>query len=253
MRRIHHFRGGRIAYAALVAAGLAGVAWTISQSTLNAGIEGRTNSVPLGGTLREAVEIIPLWFLQGIGAFPYRDQLAPLSVYVLFVILGLLGVEGAVRHAQPGQLRPLILFMAGWFAVPVVITAATWEKYGHTWQGRYGLPWGLGLAVMVGLVWGQKFRTWWPPLAATAGTLWIVAQVPGVVQVLTDESSSSPLVQTGDWNPPSVAVIVLLVATGATLAWIGALGLGKSLVVDEPIDELERDEASVLNIASIPH
>ena len=104
-----------------------------------------------GETLLKSGEIIPLWFLQGIGAFPYRDQLAPLPVYVLFVLLGLLAVEGAVRQREAPRRSRAAPPHGGVVRVPFVITAITWEKYNHTWQGRYGLAWGLSLAVVVGL------------------------------------------------------------------------------------------------------
>ena len=88
--------------------------------------------------------------------------------------------------------------MVVWFAVPFVITAITWDEYGHTWQGRYGLAWGLVLAVLVGPAWEQKFRSRWPLLAVVAGGIWTVAHVIGVVHVLMDELATSP--QVSGWQ-----------------------------------------------------
>ena len=116
--RLHRFRGGLVAYGALAASGLASIAWTISQDPLNLGAA-ETKDVSLGKTLIESGQIVPLWFLQGIGAFPYRDQLAPLPVYVLFVVLGLIGLEGAVRYAPSSSRPPLAASHGGVVRGPV--------------------------------------------------------------------------------------------------------------------------------------
>ena len=81
--RLHRYRGGLALYAALAVSGLASVAWTVSQSSLNVGTVLETKNVSLGETLLKSGEIIPLWFLQGIGAFPYRDQLAAARLHPL--------------------------------------------------------------------------------------------------------------------------------------------------------------------------
>lgn len=95
--------------------------------------------------------MIMLWFAQSIGAFPIRDQPAPLPVYALWTIpLALVIVMGARRADR--RLRVAMLALAvGWVTIPVAASWLTYDTLGFAWQGRYALVLAVGLPLLAGL------------------------------------------------------------------------------------------------------
>lgn len=93
-----------------------------------------------------------VWVLQIIGAFPYRDSLAPLWVYPAVGILFVALLVIAVRRARNCQRLAISLAAATAVFLPFLLTLATAETQGVIWQGRYILPFVVGLPLMLGLV-----------------------------------------------------------------------------------------------------
>ncbi len=93
----------------------------------------------------------PLWFLQGVAAFPRRRDAAPGLVYVVVGLATLAVITAGVAVAS----RRLRLVMAVTatvaVAVPFVLTVTTIEATGPIWQGRYGAPYHVGLVLLAGL------------------------------------------------------------------------------------------------------
>jgi hypothetical protein len=92
------------------------------------------------------------WILGSIGAFPFRDQPAPIEVYVLVLLVLLTLLVAAVRRGAGVGRAAVVLATALFFLVPSALVAITLEERGGMWQGRYSLPFTAGIVMLAGLV-----------------------------------------------------------------------------------------------------
>ncbi len=203
----------------------------------------------LGHTLPQ----LPLWVLQSIAAFPFRDQYAPTVVYALgLLVAGVLLVAGwraGSRHLRGVFLATAVLSLA----IPFVMTLATYSQRGPIWQGRYGLPYSFGAVLLLGLILdraGYRHRL----AAAWLGIGWAaltVANLVGVGHVIADERATSPLSGTAEWLTPPVALIVAVMFAG-WVVWAVALRhapTGSAAPVAEPdeaVISVAQDEVSLV-------
>lgn len=164
-----------------------------------------------------------LWTLQGIGAFPMRNDPAPTPVYLIWavplvaVLVALLH-EGSRRQRVAGGTTLALLA-----AVPTALTVVSYRTEGLAWQGRYSLPLLVGITSLAGLAMEQRRddptpRTVWLlfvllTTAMTVSTVYVglhahvhgqtdpvVAGMPGgmvLVAVLTIFGSLAPLLVLG--------------------------------------------------------
>ncbi|MEP7090778.1 MAG: DUF2142 domain-containing protein [Nocardioidaceae bacterium] len=195
---------------------VAGVLWTRSAGT-NA-LEPVATTVPnrLTGTLAE----LPLWFLQGIAAFPGRLGAAPALVYVLVTMVLLTLVGAALLIARRGLRLAMLLIVVLAVAVPVAVTIPTIRTAGAIWQGRYGLPYFLGLSLLAGLALDQG-RPRDRRVVPVVGACWLallVAQVVGALHVLSGELARSPLAHSSAWLRPHPWMVTALMSAGF-LVW----------------------------------
>ena len=204
---------------------LASVAWTLSQRSL---VIGATRSeLTWTEKLNGIVDLLFQWPLQAIGAFPYRDAPAPLLVYAVYLPLACGFLVVAIRSFDRRGRWALGLGIAIMFLFPMVVTLATAEEYGAAWQGRYELPYGVGLLLLAGVAWQREGIQVGARVAIPGLVLFAIGQVLGPVQVLREELATSPYSGTGSWVSPPVAVEALLVAAAATLIWWGAWAMGR--------------------------
>ncbi|QWZ06375.1 hypothetical protein KRR39_12215 [Nocardioides panacis] len=168
------------------------------------------------GTDASTLGQVPLWFFQGVAAFPRRMDSAPAVVYVTvgLVTLGLIGVGLATATRRLRVTTVLVLAVA--VLVPVAVTEATVGTGGPLWQGRYGLPFHIGVVLLAGLA--LERRAHWhhlaPVLLLVAGVCLAVGQVVSPVQVLRHELATSPLRDSASWVHLSVWCVGLLVLAG---------------------------------------
>ena len=155
----------------------------------------------------------PTWILSSIGAFPYRDQPAPLAVHalVLLVLVTLLVV--AVRRGEGAERRAVVLAVVLCLAVPTVLVALTLlsQERGGVWQGRYLLPFMVGVVVLAGLVLDRA--RWRGPTLVAVGML-AVAHVISVVHVQLAELDRDVSAQDPGWSHPPTAVTGLVMLLG---------------------------------------
>ena len=179
------------------------------------------------------------WVLGSIGAFPFRDQPAPLEVYVLVLLVLLTLLVAAVRHGAGVGLRAVALATALFFLVPSMLVAISLQERGGMWQGRYSLPFTAGIVMLAGLVldrvrWRSNRRDVRPQ--ALALVMLAVAQVISVVHVQLAELHRSVSADDAGWlHPPSAGTALLM-----ALAWVvlGALALSM-----RPLDAANPDAA----------
>jgi len=92
---------------------------------------------------------IPLWVVQCIGAFPLRNEPAPVLVYAVFLTLWGALVLGGLRA---GRYRgPITCVAASSLLIPVALTLKSFSQIGLAWQGRYGYPLAMGVLLLAGL------------------------------------------------------------------------------------------------------
>jgi hypothetical protein len=182
-----------------------------------------------------------VWCLQTIGAFPIRDQPAPLIVYpmwlVPFVLLMLLGWRAAGTRVRAA----MVLVTLAWLLIPTGATVKTYAALGYAWQGRYALPLSVGLPILAGLALAGRRRE--PSRTTVLGVLALcaLAQAICVVNVAArgTRSEFAPSVVAG--TPGAVVAGLLALAGGAVIS----LALTRSRMAVDPV-EAEVDASPVV-------
>ena len=200
----------------IVLAGIAAVGWTFSQGT--------DSLAHADNPYREMWRVLAwqpfLWVLQSIAAFPTRDEPAPPVVYALALII-FLALLGAGLLRSPRRLRMAIVAVSVLsLLVPLVISIVIYPHSGLAWQGRYTLPYSMGVPVLAAL--GLDLRGWRPrhPVLVWLASIsvMVVAYSTGIGHVLQQERAHSPLAGTSEWWIPPLWLVVGLTATGL-LCW----------------------------------
>ncbi len=163
-----------------------------------------------------------LWALQSIAAFPYRDQSGPGVVYVVVaaLVLAILGL--AVRRGRPRERWALVVALVGVLTLPVILTVITMDGRGVIWQGRYGLPYGVGFVLLAGHVVGRRKsspRLSWP--VVVPATVALAAGVAASLVKVRDRELAVNAASRLDesWRvPPPLLLVALSVLAMACLA-----------------------------------
>ena len=180
-----------------------------------------------------------LWVAQSVGAFPARDEMAPLALYAIALILWWLVLFAAVRAAGRRERAALGLAVLLSAAVPCVITALTYASIGPVWQGRYGYPLAMGVWLISGYALDRKpallagfpaLRTGRRPLVMVILTIG-VTQLIGQFGVLVPQVRKSPLADSDAWIAHPAWLVVLLTCLGTLL--LARVGAGRSGQRDE--------------------
>lgn len=97
-----------------------------------------------------------VWLLQMIAAFPLRDGAASPAVYLcLLGVLAFLIITGVAKSR--GRVRAtLVLMVLVVVFLPIVLTALTFQSQGVIWQGRYQLPWAVGVVILAGVALDER-------------------------------------------------------------------------------------------------
>lgn len=169
---------------------------------------------------------VPVWILQMIGAFPYRDQPAPLWIYPLFLFVLLLFVVGAWRVTRGTRLaRVVIAVVVASLLIPVLLSLVLMPSYGAIWQGRYELVLVIGILPLCGLILDEhRFALReGDRLTVISLAFLAVCQVVSVVAVMHREQHNPVSVADTSWVHPSIVVVALLALLGsgvlAAMTW----------------------------------
>jgi hypothetical protein len=246
---------GTVLAATLVvtAAVVAGLGWLLAARP-NQIEEHANNTGALTGTLIQ----LPVWVLQTIAAAPGRSDPAPLVVYLLCgAVLGTFAVLG-LRRAEPAVRRGLLVVAVLSLALPFVMTLRTFRDAGVIWQGRYGMPFSVGVLVLAGLALdrvpgaGALART--PSRVATlvGMALFGAGQLVAVLYVLDMQRRVSPSVEAGLWSAPSPWLVGALTLAGWALVTVALLraggprsAAGGAVAVDELPGQLLEEQSDV--------
>ncbi len=134
---------------AAISVGVAGGAWW----TLSAGLTKTSPDVVQdGGAATWSLGLNPIvWLLQMIAAFPLRGNAASPGVYLSYgLVLSFILVLGVAKAR--GRLKALLVSMiVVVVTMPIAITFLTADTQGVIWQGRYQLPWAVGVLIVAGI------------------------------------------------------------------------------------------------------
>lgn len=163
-----------------------------------------------------------VWPLQAIAAFPSQGQSGALVVYpVVLLIFGAL-VSYAWRLSSRGERRAIVASLVASYWLPFVVTLLTLGSIGSIWQGRYGLPYSVGIALVSAWVISQRSPLTLVPkrLLIPFAVAYGVAVSACLIKIRMKEMKES-LASSDDsaWLAPSPLVIVLMVSL-ATLLFV---------------------------------
>ena len=231
----------RLAGAALLVttAAVASAAWTLTMGSLKVGAEDSPANTWWAKVIAVADQIF-LWVLQSIATFPTRTEAAPTLVYVLeFALLASLLVllRGAPRRYSVAVAVVTLLAVA----VPFAATYATYDQHGTSWQGRYTLPFAMGLVILAATGLDASQRRLRPDLVLIGLLAYVTAQWMGAATLMQRERPFSPGVASGDWLLVPTAAVAALLGTGAAIVWLAATS---RVPLDVEVD-IERTSAAV--------
>lgn len=187
-------------------------------------LSARTNSLaeasaydftrPWLNALREAA----LWILQTVAAFPSRDDAAPTVVYAAVLAAWAIAFLTARGHAERRWRLTLLFMVLVWLVPPYLFTGLTFSQAGSLWQGRYSLPYAVGIALVL-LSWQGATRARWRPgsTVALVAAAYVVATAVSVANVRRSELATSPLAGDDRWVSAPEPLLVLMAAGGTTL------------------------------------
>jgi len=207
-----------VAGAAALTISVASAMWWTHAADTNAPEANMGLGSPLTGTLKQ----VPAWILQSIASFPLRNEQAPTVVYVLGLIVFCSVVGLALRIAGRRMRIGIVLTCAMALLTPAILTWATYSQMGAVWQGRYTLPYAVGVILLAGVVLDEDARFSQKVAVPLAAITFLAGHLVSVMNVLLEEREDSPLAGTGAWMMPPAWVVVLLTVAGAT-AWLFAV------------------------------
>jgi len=188
----------------------------------------------VGVIARTAVDRLSGYMAEMVSIFYPQNVRPPLFVGILlWVLIGLVVLLG-VLCGNTRQRLALLVIMAGAVLIPIVMCVLTVRRDGFIWQGRYELPFAIGLPVVAGAAIrrrerGHRSADGAPPepfarTRTAAGVVIVASQSAqlaafyGVLRRFT-VGNNGPLdivVHRTSWSPPLAPALTLLGATLAT-------------------------------------
>lgn len=208
---------------AVLAVGTAAVAalwWVRAAGSL--AIDGEVN---YPNPVATAAVKVPIWVLQSVAVFPTRNEPAPMPVYAAYIIVG---AAALILGLIAAGVRLRICILVGTalsLLVPFVITLATIDEVGTAWQGRYTLPFSIGVLLMLGMALETRpprNRLIGPGLLGLAVCL-ALGHVVSVVEVYVSEQDRPAAASVELWPIMPPAAIAIFTAAGLVL-WGLAVG-----------------------------
>jgi hypothetical protein len=205
----------------VVLSALQGAIWTIAMGALSLGKVPDPVHTSLGHRIGEVSALVPLWVFQSVAAFPMRDDSTSPAVYVCYLLVFGVLMVSAWRYADRRVRLGIAAVVVVTLLLPFVTSVTSYDDLGAAWQGRYGLPFALGLVMLAAYSLdraGRALPGLWPVLA---GALFVGAQVVSAAYTLHVETGRSPLVDSSVWLRPPMWLLVVATVAGAALLWWG--------------------------------
>jgi hypothetical protein len=233
----------------LFAASLGTVAvWILVRNTLALGEPLETTYAALPGdqALFASAAKLNNEFMEMIGVFGWLTTPAPGVVYVLFTVL-LGGLVALTVFTSPARQNIAVaLLVLAVIVVPVALELQSYAASGFAWQGRYTLPFAVGVPILLGMMDGGARVP--GPIARRFLLVTVLGLV--VVHVVAFGGALSrhvygingfPGLRPAGWVPPAPAWTLVLgvLAVTAAGAWLAV----SRLKVPEPSDGAPADAA----------
>ncbi len=214
-------RDVQVSAAVVAVSAIQSVAWTVAMGALELSKVSDPVHTSVAHRVGEIAPLVPLWVLQSVAAFPMRDDATNPAVYFCYLLLfGALMVT-ALRYADRRIRIGIATVVVVTLVLPFVTSVSSYDELGAAWQGRYALPFALGMAVLAAFALDRAGRTLPGPWPVLAGVLFVTAQVVAAAYTLHVEIARSPLVDSAAWLRPPMWLLVILTAVGAVLLWWG--------------------------------
>jgi hypothetical protein len=229
-----------VGLAALFAAGVASLMWIERMGALKVGAD-KFPDATFAEKLGKTIGLVPLWLFQSIAAFPLRGHASVPIVYLAILVVAGTVFGLAWRRATNRERVSFAVCIALSTAVPFAITMATLDDYAAAWQGRYGLPYSMGLLLLSGLALDRSQRRPAPALVPVAAGLTALASIAAQTHVLDIEKVLSPSTA-AESTPALLALLIALGVVGSALLWVPALA--GSLAGRNTPDQTDQDGQS---------
>jgi hypothetical protein len=146
----------------------------------------------------------------------------PVYACYLLIYAGLLylGLRVARRVGSRALATAIVLAIVLASLVPFVIGLDP-HAYPGLWQGRYGLPYSVGIAVLIGYALDRSGARLTSQLRVAVLMLFVTAQVVGPVDVLR-KADRHRLSDYADFPHVPAPVLAVAATMGAALLWWGA-------------------------------
>ena len=188
----------------------------------------------LGSALSESWSRLPRRLHEMFGYFGWLEVPAPPALLVLWTILIVVLVVGALvvgTWRQRGVLVALLAFAVAFHVVPEALSAS---RQGFIGQGRYALPVAVGVPILAAWIVAARARTgqlWWRRTAMTVAVAWALGQSLGLAALLrrhvvgNDNDLFAFIGGTG-WEPPLPPVVLWVLGVVTALAFATWLVVG---------------------------
>ncbi len=208
----------RVAAAAVVASTVQATWWVLAERSL---VMSADPGAPasFSDTLLWGLRQVPVWFFQSVGAFPYRNQPTSPVVYLCYLLLGVALLVLGLRAARRRLRHVLACGLALSVLLPYAIAVRSYAHAAGAWQGRYGLPLLLVLAVLVGSALDQHGTR--PPrwTVVVGGLLYATAQATAPFDVTVREHRRTALLATHAWLAPAPWLVLVTAVVAAVAVW----------------------------------
>jgi hypothetical protein len=160
-----------------------------------------------------------------VAAFPFRDIPGPLWVYpAVFVVIGFMAWAAWRRGPDRRRSRAVAWMIVIGLAVPIPVSLIYMPSVGAFWQGRYALPYFIGILPLCGLLMDEAAFA--PAegrrISRLCGVILALVNIGCVVHVETSELTRFVSVQDSGWVHPSPVILGAIMLAACLLA--GVLG-----------------------------
>lgn len=233
-------RDVRVGLGVTLLVGALATAWIFATGALDIVPAGNVSTARRLSVVRQVgimLGTVPSQVHQMVGRFGWFANLAPpITVVLWLVAVGTL-VLLATALARRRETAVLFFAIACVVVVPVVIRVATAQRDGLAWQGRYSLPFAVGVPILAAAL--LPPHAWSRRLLVPLGVLLVVAQAPAYALALARRTigTTSPLATELDpfthvvhgWNPPLPAIALDVAYAVLICLWATLLvGIGRS-------------------------